>query len=319
MPSSYLLLNNLRVHYLHWDPKSDGQPVVMLHGLASNTRIWELVAPLLLKHGLNPLAYDQRGHGLTDKPDGDYGFETFSRDLAAFLDACNLERPVLVGHSWGAWVALEYAARHSAGPLAPSALVMVDGAMHQWRDDPNATWGTISQRLKPPPLAGMRLSVFLEHLRNPQRQWIPDEQATSIILGNFEIREDALDVDNPNGSGKDEDEGRIYPNLSLEHHMQILRAMWDFDIYQHYRRLRCPVLMVPAIQPGPLSQQDETYLASKRKGVAAAQQIIEDLSIVWMPDTIHDIPLQKPVELGEVVVSFIERNAQDTKGRSARV
>ena len=95
--------------------------------------------------------------------------------------------------------------------------------------------------------------------------------------------------------------------------------MWDFDIHQHYRRLRCPVLMVPAIQPGPLSQQDETYLASKRKGVAAAQQIIEDLSIVWMPDTIHDIPLQKPVELGEVVVSFIERNAQDTKGRSARV
>jgi pimeloyl-ACP methyl ester carboxylesterase len=318
MASSYLFVNNLRLHYLHWDPKSDGQPVVLLHGLASNARIWELVVPILLKHGLNPLAYDQRGHGLSDKPDGDYGFETFSRDLAAFLDACNLENPVLVGHSWGAWVALDYAARYSIGPLAPSALVMVDGGMHQWRDDPDATWEAISRRLKPPPLAGMPLSVFLKHFQDPQRAWIPDEQATSIILGNFEIREEALDADNPTSGGKEEDEGRIYPNLSMEHHMQILHAMWEFDIYGHYRRLHCPVLMVPAIPPEPHSREQETYVASKRKGVVTAQQILKDLSVVWMLDTIHDIPLQKPAELGETLASFIEGNAHVTTGRSTQ-
>jgi pimeloyl-ACP methyl ester carboxylesterase len=318
MGSSYLFLNNLRVHYLHWDPKSDGKPVVLLHGLASNARIWELVAPILLHHGLNPFAYDQRGHGLTDKPDGDYGFETFSQDLAAFLEACNLERPVLVGHSWGAWVALDFAARFSVGPLAPSALVMVDGGTHHWRDDAEATWEMVSQRLKPPPLAGMRLSTFLKNLNDPQRSWIPDERAASIILGNFEIREDELDIEHPNGSGKEEDEGRIYPNLSLEHHMQILRAMWDFDIYPHYRRLRCPVLLVSALPPGPYGPEEEAYIATKRKGVARLQQIAKNLTLIWMPDTIHDIPLQKPDELGEIMGNFINRNVQENKGKSDR-
>jgi pimeloyl-ACP methyl ester carboxylesterase len=316
MGSSYLFLNNLRLHYLQWDPKNDGQPVVLLHGLASNARIWELVAPSLLNYGLNPLAYDQRGHGLTDKPDGDYGLATFSRDLAAFVEACSLESPVLVGHSWGAWVALHYAARFPAGPLAPLAIVMVDGATHHWRDDPDATWETISQRLRPPPLAGMRLSTFLKNLHDPQRPWIPDEQATSIILGNFEIHEDELDVEHPNGKGQNEDEGRIYPNLSLNHHMQILRAMWDFDIYQHYRRLRCPVLLVTALPPGPYGPEEEAYIASKRKGVAAVQQIVKDLSLTWMADTIHDIPLQKPVELGEIMASFINQNVQENRRRS---
>jgi pimeloyl-ACP methyl ester carboxylesterase len=316
MASSYLFLNNLRLHYLHWDPKSDGQPVVMLHGLASNARIWELMAPTLLDHGLNPLAYDQRGHGLTDKPDGDYGFETFSHDLAAFVEACNLERPVLAGHSWGAWVALDYAARFPVGPLAPAALVMVDGGTHHWRDDPEASWEATSQRLKPPPLAGMRLSTFLKHLNEPQRPWIPDERAASIILGNFEIREEGMDLDNPDGGSQEEDEGRIYPNLNLEHHMQILRAMWNFDIYQHYRRLRCPVLLVSAIPSGSHGAEEEAYLATKRKGVAKVQEIVKDLNLIWMPDTIHDIPLQKPVELGETMANFINHNVHENRGRS---
>lgn len=309
MASSYLFVNNLRLHYLHWDPKSDGQPVVLLHGLASNARIWELLAPTLLDYGFNPLAYDQRGHGLTDKPDGDYGFETFSNDLAAFIETCNLERPVLVGHSWGAWVALDYASRFPIGPLAPAALVMVDGGTHHWRDDPEASWETISQRLKPPSLAGMRLSTFLKRLNDPQRSWNPDERAASIILGNFEIREEEMDVDQANGRSQEEDEGRIYPNLSLEHHMQILRAMWDYDIYQHYRRLRCPVLLVSTIPPGPHGPEEEVYLASKRRGVAKVQQIVKDLNLIWMPDTIHDIPLQKPVELGESIANFIQQLA----------
>jgi pimeloyl-ACP methyl ester carboxylesterase len=319
MGSSYLFINNLRLHYLHWDPLSDGQPVVLLHGLASNARIWELAAPILQRHGLNPLAYDQRGHGLTDKPDGDYGFEIFSHDLAAFLEACHLERPVLVGHSWGAWVALDYAARFFTGPLAPSALVMVDGGTHHWRDDPEATWETVSQRLKPPPLAGMRLSTFLQNLNDPQQPWIPDERAASIILGNFEIREDELDVDHPNGGDREDDEGRIYPNLSLEHHMQILRAMWNFDIYQYYRRLHCPVLLISAVPPGPYSSEEKAYLANKRKGIAAIQEIVKGLALIWMPDTIHDIPLQKPVELGEIIASFINQNVQENRDKLDQV
>jgi pimeloyl-ACP methyl ester carboxylesterase len=121
-----LLLNGLRVHYLHWEADDSARPVVLLHGLASNARIWELVAPRLVRLGLRPLAPDGRGHGLTDKPDGDYGFETFRRDTLAFIDACNLERPILVGHSWGfAGPGLRCPV---PGRAAPVGIVLVDGA-----------------------------------------------------------------------------------------------------------------------------------------------------------------------------------------------
>ena len=123
-----------------------------------------------------------------------------------------------------------------------------------------------------------------------------------------------MDVDQPNGRSPEEDEGRIYPNLSLEHHMQILRAMWDYDIYQHYQRLRCPVLLVSAIPPGPHGPEEEAYIAGKRKGVAKVGQIVKDLNLKWMPDTIHDIPLQKPVELGESMADFINHHVHENRG-----
>ncbi len=45
-----------------------------LHGLASTSRIWDLVAPHLAPR-FRVVAYDQRGHGLSGKPSSGYGFD----------------------------------------------------------------------------------------------------------------------------------------------------------------------------------------------------------------------------------------------------
>ncbi len=225
MQSSYFFLNNLRVHYLTWKTPEVGKPVILIHGLASNARIWELVAPQLVAGGLQPLALDLRGHGLTDAPDGDYGFETISRDLAAFVRASGVEKPLLVGHSWGAVVALDFASRFPIGPLAPAGLVLVDGGMNQMDDFPGATWEKMRERLTPPRLAGLPLDAFLSRLSSSNPAWQPDDRAVQIILANFEVNVDET----------------IKPRLSFEHHMQIVRAMWEFKTYAHYERLNCPV------------------------------------------------------------------------------
>jgi pimeloyl-ACP methyl ester carboxylesterase len=288
MTSSYLYLNSLRVHYLHWNLGDGGQPVVLLHGLASNARIWELVAPDLAQAGLMPLAPDARGHGMTDKPDGDYGSETFFRDLAAIIDACHLERPLLVGHSWGGMVALDYAARRPMGPGAPSGLVLVDGGMTQLDDYPGATWETTRDRLAPPRLSGMPMEDFLSRLDRGQSGWRPDDQAISIILANFEISADDT----------------IAPHLTFEHHMQIVRAMWDFKTYTRFPRLRCPVWMVPARPPQPHSPGEKEFLAYKEKGIERARAAIPNLQVHWMEDTVHDIPLQRPAALASLIVGI---------------
>lgn len=288
MLSSYLYLNNLRVHYLHWKTEEDENPVVLLHGLASNARIWELAAPYLVEGGLAPLAPDLRGHGLTDKPDGDYGFDTFRGDLAAFINDLDLERPLLVGHSWGAMVVLDYAARFPFGPGSPAGIVLVDGGMNQLDASPGATWESMRDRLTPPRLAGTPMEAFLEHLSAPNPRWQPDDRAIQIILSNFDI---------------DEDEA-IYPRLSFEHHMQIVRAMWEFKTYDLFGRIHCPVLMVPARPSEPMSPRERDFTASKERGAQKAIERNSKVQVHWMLDTIHDIPLQRPEALGMLIREF---------------
>jgi pimeloyl-ACP methyl ester carboxylesterase len=288
MGSSYLLLNDIRAHYLHWGNASNGQPVLLLHGLASNARIWDGVAPKLLEAGLAPIASDARGHGLTDKPDGDYGFETFLRDLVAFIDTTHLERPLLVGHSWGGLLALEYAARFPVGVRAPAGLVLVDGGFTQMDQFPGATWDLMRERLTPPKLAGTSLETFLSMVGSGSQLWQPDDQAIQAILANFEISADET----------------IFPRLSFGHHMQILRSIWEHQTYTRFERVRCPVLVIPASPPGPLNADDQAFLEFKRKGVSQAQSKMSDLRVHWMDETIHDIPLQRPAELASLIAGF---------------
>jgi pimeloyl-ACP methyl ester carboxylesterase len=290
MQSSYLLVNDLRYHYYVANLEDGTRPALLLHGLASNARIWEKAVPALAAGGLALYAPDLRGHGLTDKPDGDYGFDVFVRDLAAFADACDLKRPVLIGHSWGAMLALEYAARFAIGPRAPAALVLVDGGIIQLDDIPGATWEMVRQLLTPPKMAGTSLDAFLERLSaNPT--WQPGEEDISIILANFEI-----DVDE-----------RIAPRLTFERHMQIVDAMGGFATYERFKRLRCPTLALPSRPASPVDPDEAGYLALKERGLARIQQSGAALQTHWMEDSIHDSPLQRPDELAQVVIDFLDR------------
>jgi pimeloyl-ACP methyl ester carboxylesterase len=220
MPSSYLFLNGLRLHYLYWNLEGDGCPVVLLHGLASNARIWERVAPYLSKSGLTSYSPDLRGHGLSDKPDGDYGFTTFRQDLQAILDGLNCERPVLVGHSWGALLALDYAARFAVGPRA---------GRHRaggWRrfpagPDPRCNLGENSPAPDPADLAGMPQESSGRF--RPLEQFLGPAGKPPTMLANFEVGEDET----------------ISPHLTFEHHMQIPRSIWEFQTFGA-SLVRCP-------------------------------------------------------------------------------
>src|SRR4029450_7159052 len=114
--------DGITLHARDWG--GGGQAVVLLHGLASNARIWDGVAPRLAGAGLRVVAVDLRGHGDSDQPSDGYDFETVGRDLEAALDDLGLARPLLAGHSWGAGVALQYAAGR---PGRQPGLGLVDG------------------------------------------------------------------------------------------------------------------------------------------------------------------------------------------------
>ena len=96
----------VRLRATRWP--GSGTPVLLLHGLASSRRFWDLVVPGLA--GLPVVALDQRGHGDSERPDGPYDGATVVADALTALDALGLSRVVVVGHSWGATTALRRAA-----------------------------------------------------------------------------------------------------------------------------------------------------------------------------------------------------------------
>ena len=74
----WLTVNGLSFHYLDWG--GSGQPLLLLHGLASTCHIWDMVAPILAQdHSV--VALDQRGHGETDKPNSGFEFASVTQDL----------------------------------------------------------------------------------------------------------------------------------------------------------------------------------------------------------------------------------------------
>src|SRR5262245_49905644 len=83
----------VRLHYRAWGGPARASasyaPLVLLHGLASTAHIWDLVAPRLAQ-GRRIVALDQRGHGLSDKPDEGYDFATIVADDISALDQLHI-------------------------------------------------------------------------------------------------------------------------------------------------------------------------------------------------------------------------------------
>jgi len=73
----------------------------LVHGLSSNARTWDQVASRLAKAGHQVAAIDQRGHGLSEKPDNGYDFPSISKDLQNIIQQLDWHQPILVGQSWG--------------------------------------------------------------------------------------------------------------------------------------------------------------------------------------------------------------------------
>ncbi len=100
-------------------------PLVLVHGMAGDASFWSSLVRAL-GPGHRVVIPELRGHGRSTQPtDGDYTIAAHAEDLVAVVEALDAERVVLVGHSFGASVALEAATR-MAGKVA--GLMLLDAA-----------------------------------------------------------------------------------------------------------------------------------------------------------------------------------------------
>lgn len=97
----------VRLEYVEHGDR-DGVPLLLLHGVTDSWRSFEGVLPHL-PPSIRAIAFTQRGHGGSSKPQSDYRTRDFAGDVAAVADALGIDRFVVAGHSMGTTNALRVA------------------------------------------------------------------------------------------------------------------------------------------------------------------------------------------------------------------
>lgn len=95
--------------HLNVQDVGEGHPVVLVPGFGMSLQVWDRQARVLAANGFRVVCLDQRGHGESDKPLHGYEIDQLGRDLAAVLDALQIDQCMLVGWSFGGQVAFNVA------------------------------------------------------------------------------------------------------------------------------------------------------------------------------------------------------------------
>ena len=277
-PEDHYLEIGIRAHLRLWSPDpsraDQSPPYILLHGLSSNARTWDQVAARLADSGRRSAAIDQRGHGLSGKPEDGYDFGSITRDLEHILQQLDWEAPILVGQSWGGNVLLEFAARH---PGLAAGYVFVDGGFINLGK--RGTWEEVKTELRPPDLIGTPRPQITDRIRHMHPDW--SEEGIQGTLGNFEILEDDT----------------IRPWLTLDRHLQILHAMYEQDPAALYPKVQEPVLICAADDGGD-------RMPFKRAQIQDALAVIDQAQVLWFPGSAHDIHVDQPEQLAHALLAF---------------
>lgn len=256
--------------------------VLMVHGLASNARLWDGVAKHLYGLGHLVATLDQRGHGRSDKPDGLYDFPTVCGDLVHVINYLSTiddrwKKPIVIGQSWGADVALELAC---LSPLSVTGVACIDGGISDLADH-FPQWESCKAALRPPHLIGRPVAELQETLRRHHYEW--SEDGIRAVMANFEVRDDLT----------------VAPWLTFDHHLDILHSLWAYKPSARHSLITVPVLFMPA-QSGKDARPVSGRL-SKSAAVAIAAERVERSRVHWFLDSGHDVHVERPKEVAEVL------------------
>lgn len=265
------------------DPASP--PFLLVHGLASNATLWDGVADVLTAAGHRVVAVDQRSHGRSDPSDAlDLG--TLTDDLLDVASALALDRPIVVGQSWGGNVVVELAAR---APASVRAVVGIDGGTIELGaafTDLDDAWAVLA----PPdwdalavPYADLEASAPGRHPGWPERGW-------RAQLANLAVRPD----------------GTATAVLRRGHHRAIVAGMLEHQPLSRLATVTVPVLLLPVDDPA------DPRASEKRSGVERAVASNPLVTARWFTGRSHDVHAEAPDEVAAELLAAL------TDGRLGR-
>jgi pimeloyl-ACP methyl ester carboxylesterase len=274
------LRDGVQLRILEWSRPEDspGVPILLVHGLASNARLWDGPARRLAELGHAVVAVDLRGHGLSDKPDDGYEINLVADNIAEVITALHphqsaAQKPLVIGQSWGGNLVVELAHRH---PELIRGIVAVDGGTIELsKAFPN--WDECERTLRPPAIAGMQYDKLRSYIRAAHQDW--SEEAIDGQMHNMERLED----------------GTIRPHLTMDRHIKVLHSLWQHMPSTLWENINVPVLFTPA------AKQEDDHTRTKRAQIAQALRVLPRAKVEWFEPADHDLHAQFPDRFAAVV------------------
>jgi pimeloyl-ACP methyl ester carboxylesterase len=287
MKENIIKTKTLDIFYRQWG-NDKSNPYLLIHGLASNSRIWDLIAPILATTK-TVIAMDTRGHGKTEKPSENYDFETISNDIDSFIKCIGIKMPILIGHSWGGSIALHYTATHLQ---KTKGLVFVDGGLIDISNKPGNTLSKALIDMAPPVFSDVTKAGLQKKIQ--ARSWGSRDTTSlnsnldDIVLSNFTENSD----------------GTIIPRFNRKNHLQVIKELWGHDPKTFLNTVKGPVLNLPA----RTDNHQSNFKAYHQNLIDYAESHVEFLDTIWLENSIHDVPLQKPELVANTIINWAKKH-----------
>lgn len=268
------LPNGLTIHYYEWaGPKPN---LVLLHPSSGYGRMWEGTADALGSR-FHVYALDQRGHGSSGRPDGDYSAEEYAQDLHLFFKKVGIDKGVIAGQSLGGRVAMVFAARY---PEETVGIGLVGGPhtsnFFPTREATIKVLGA-AQRMLTSQTEFASRDVALEYLKT-SRPRDSEESRRHRVEHNMV----------PSGSGLAVRYDNVRVAIGLAH-------MAD-DLRKYAAKATCPVAILRGTRSSELTIDEAKSIASCWKN-----------AVVIEVEGDYALQMENPGGLAEALVSFVGR------------
>jgi len=268
---------------LHYVEAVEGEPILLIPGAFSTYRHWNRVIPYLSEH-YKLLCLDYLGVGDSDKPKSGFGYtiEEQADLIVKMIEALQIQEVHILGVSYGGAIALNLAARY---PEKVDMIVSIEGN------------GIKHQNVPYKPMKGLLgWPVFGELSVGVIRSGIADKLVAKSVMGKaWEQMSEA--------------EKKEIVEIMAQNNKTASRVSWRLisqtietskDFSDQAKTIRSPVLY--------LYGADSYYHGMAETNAEFLKHYLPNVEIVRFNDGIHDLELQKPKEVADIVLQFLSKN-----------
>ncbi len=269
-------------HHIHYVESGEGEPIFLIPGAFSTYRDWNRTIPLLSKY-YKLLAIDYLGVGDSDKPRSGfvYTIEEQADLIVKMMDALQISRAAIVGVSYGGGIALNLAARY---PEKVKEIVCIEGN------------GVVKhKKLLYRPMGILRVPVIGDVPIGVIRTGWIDQIIAKWVMGKSwphlkdEERKEIIEIISQNN--------KTASRISWYRISRTMERSKDFS--QEAKTIQAPILY--------LYGKSSRYRQMIEENIEFLKAHLADFKVICMEEGIHDLELQKPEEVANLILDFLKR------------